>query len=188
MSRLLAILALVLVPLPVRAKTVDILFEPPQLDAEAVCDPRLGDETLTAKWAEADPAIPPETDTALIKRDFRRLLEMDPGRWFDVIAAVEANFQSIDPDYSDVNMLIDRIELLLAAGRVGDLQDERLVERLAAMDLTQTPRAQNLLAGYYMRGVGIPKDQAKGEGLLLGVAFFWRGSGWRSSSACCWGS
>jgi TPR repeat protein len=171
MSRLLAILALVLVPLPVRAKTVDILFEPPQLDAEAVCDPRLGDETLAAKWAEADPAIPPETDTALIKRDFRRLLEMDPGRWFDVIAAVEANFQSIDPDYSDVNMLIDRIELLLAAGRVGDLQDERLVERLAAMDLTQTPRAQNLLAGYYMRGIGIPKDQAKGEALLLQAAF-----------------
>lgn len=171
MSRFLAILALVLIPLSARAKTVDLVFEPPQLDSGAVCDPRLGDEALAAKWAEVDPSQPPETDTALIKRDFRRLLEMDPGRWFDAVAAVESNFQSLDPEYSDVNMVIDRIELLLAAGRVGDLQKERLVERLAAMDLTQTPRAQNLLAGYYMRGVGIGKDQAKGEALLLQAAF-----------------
>jgi TPR repeat protein len=170
MTRHLMILALVLAPMSATAATVDIQFEPPELDAQAVCDPRLGDEALAAKWADADPANPPETDTALIKRDFRRLLEMDAGRWFDVIASVEANFQSIDPDYSDVNMVIDRIELLLASGRVGDLSKERLVERLAAMDLTQTPRAQNLLAGYLTRGVGIQKDQIKGETLLLQAA------------------
>lgn len=170
LARHLVILALVLAPIAANAATVDLQFEPPELDAQAVCNPRLGDEDLAAKWADVDPANPPETDTALIKRDFRRLLEMDAGRWFDVVAAVEANFQAIDPDYSDVNMVIDRIELLLAAGRVGDLTKERLVERLAAMDLTQTPRAQNLLAGYLTRGVGIQKDQTQGEALLLQAA------------------
>lgn len=170
LARHLVILALVLAPIAANAATVDLQFEPPELDAQAVCNPRLGDEDLAAKWADVDPAKPPEPDTALIKRDFRRLLEMDAGRWFDVVAAVEANFQAIDPDYSDVNMVIDRIELLLAAGRVGDLTKERLVERLAAMDLTQTPRAQNLLAGYLTRGVGIQKDQTQGEALLLQAA------------------
>lgn len=171
MPRRLALLALILAPLPAGAGTVDLSFEPPRLEAAAVCEPRPSDDALTAKWEDADPSNPPETDTALIKRDFRRLLELDAGRWFDVISAVQGHFQAIDPDYSDVNMAIDRIELLISAGRVAELQTERLVERLAAMDLSQTPRAQNLLAGYLMRGIGIPKDEAKGEALLLQAAF-----------------
>lgn len=171
MRRLLAITLCLALPQVAGAKTVDLFFEPPALEAAAVCDPRPGDEALAAKWQDADPANLPETDTALIKRDFRRLLELDAERWFDLIARVEAGFQTLDPEYSDVNMVVDRIELLLAAGRVADLQKEGLVDRLAAMDLTQTPRAQNLLAGYLSRGVGIARDPAKGEALLLQAAF-----------------
>ena len=171
MLRPLLATILVVLPLSVRAEPVDLVFEPPQLDADAVCQPRLADEALVAKWDGIDPAEVTETDTALIKRDFRRLLELDPGRWFELIGTVQASFQTLDPDYSDVNMLIDRIELLLASGRVSELQQERLVERLASMDLTQTPRAQNLLAGYLMRGVGIARDEKKGEELLLQAAF-----------------
>ncbi|RYI34518.1 MAG: sel1 repeat family protein [Acetobacteraceae bacterium] len=170
MLRLLASV-LVVLPLSVRAEPVQLMFEPPQLDAGAVCDPRPSDEALAAKWDGVDLAAVPETDTALIKRDFRRLLEIDPTRWFDVISTIEADFQTLDPEYSDVNMLIDRIELLLAAGRVADLQQERLVHQLADMDLSQTPRAQNLLAGYLMRGVGIDKDEKRGEALLLEAAY-----------------
>lgn len=170
MHRLLATVLLVL-PFSVQAEPVELLFEPPQLDAGSVCEPRPSDEALAAKWEGVDPAAVTESDTAVIKRDFRRLLELDPERWFDLIGGVEATFQTLDPDYSDVNMLIDRIELLLAAGKVAELQQERLVERLAEMDLSQTPRAQNLLAGYLMRGVGIAKDEGKGEALLLQAAF-----------------
>ena len=171
MLRLIMTSLLLLAPLPVAARTVDLLFEPPALDARAVCDPRLGDEALAAKWQDARPEALPEQDTALIKRDFRRLVELDPDRWFDLIASVEAQFQTLDPDYSDVNMALDRIELLLAAGRLAELQKEGLVARLAKMDLSQTPRAQNLLAGYLTRGVGIARDEKKGEALLLQAAF-----------------
>jgi TPR repeat protein len=171
MLRTLLTLCALVLPLTARAETLDLLFEPPVLDTGPVCEQRSSDEALTTKWKDLDLAALPETDTALIKRDFRRLLEMNPQRWFDVISAVQAQFQTLDPDYSDVNLLIDRIELLLAAGRVADLQNERLVNRLAEMDLSQTPRAQYLLAGYYLRGIGTPKDDAKGEALLLAAGF-----------------
>jgi TPR repeat protein len=170
MNRLLAILLAGLLPVSVRAEPVDLYFEPPALDSGPVCDQRLGDEALVAKWENADPGNLPALDTGLIKRDFRRLMELDPHRWFDLVSAAEAQFQTLDPEYSDVNMVIDRIELLLAAGRVADLQKERLVDKLATVDLSQTPRAQHLLAGYLMRGIGIDKDEAKGEALLLAAA------------------
>lgn len=171
MLRTLVTLCALVLPLAARAETLDLLFEPPVLDTAPVCDQRSSDEALAAKWKDLDLAALPETDTALIKRDFRRLLEMDPQRWFETVSAVEAQFKAIDPEYSDVNLLIDRIELLLAAGRVADVQKERLVDRLAEMDLSQTPRAQHLLAGYYLRGIGVARDEAKGEALLLAAGF-----------------
>ncbi|KAF0114542.1 MAG: Uncharacterized protein FD150_1507 [Rhodobacteraceae bacterium] len=171
MFRTLVTLVVLILPLAARAETVDLLFEPPAVETASVCDQRLSDEDLIAKWKGADPAAIGETDIGLIKRDFRRLMELGPQQWFDLVSAVEAQFQTLDPDYSDVNMLIDRIELLLAAGRVAQVQKEGLVEQLAEMDLSQTPRAQNLLAGYFLRGVGIPRDQQRGEDLLLAAAF-----------------
>ncbi len=171
MHRTLAALLILVLPVSARAETVDLVFEPPVLTSGAICDQRLSDEALMAKWEGVDPTNLPETDTALIKRDLRRLVEMDPRRWFDVIGAAQATFQTIDPTYSDANLIIDRIELLVAAGRLPELQQEKLVEKLAAMDLSQTPRAQHLLAGYLLQGIGIAKDEEKGQALLLAAAF-----------------
>ncbi len=167
----LATLMVLALPLAARAATVDLVFEPPVLDSAPICDRNLSDEALVAKWEGADPAAPPETDTGLIKRDLRRLIELDSRRWFEVASAVQAGFRTLDPEYSDANMLIDRIELLLATGHLAELQQEGLVEKLAATDLSQTPRAQHLLAGYLMRGVGIERDMERGEALLLTAAF-----------------
>ncbi len=171
MHRKLAALLIVCLPVSARAETVDLVFEPPVLTTEAICDQRLSDEALVAKWQDADVTALPETETDLIKRDLRRLVEMDPLRWFDLVSAVQSTLQSVDPSYSDANLMIDRIELMIAAGRLAELQQEKLVEKLAAMDLSQTPRAQNLLAGYYLQGVGVAKDVEKGEALLLFAAF-----------------
>ncbi|MDZ4086252.1 MAG: hypothetical protein U1E69_05545 [Tabrizicola sp.] len=171
MQRILATLLILALPTVAGAQTVDLVFEPPELETGPVCEPRPSDEALVAKWEGVALDALPESDTAIIKRDFRRLIELDPQRWFDTVDAVQANFRAIDPQYSQANMLIDRIELLLAAGRVSELQRERLVEQLAALDLRQTPRAQHLLAGYLIRGVGIDRDVARGEELLLQAGF-----------------
>lgn len=171
MPRILASLLFLALPCAAGAQTVDLMFEPPDLETGPVCEPRPSDEALVRKWEGVTPDALPETDTAIIKRDFRRLIEMDPLAWFDTVSAVQANFRSIDPQYSEANMLIDRIELLLAVGRISDVQKERLVERLATLDLRQTPRAQLLLASYLTRGVGIQRDVARGEELLLQAGF-----------------
>lgn len=171
MQRILATILLFALPAVAAAQTIDLVFEPPELETGPVCEPRPSDEALAAKWDGVTPDALPETDTAIIKRDFRRLIELDPQGWFDTVNRVQADFRTIDPQYSEANLLIDRIELLLAAGRVQELQQERLVERLAALDLRQTPRAQHLLAGYLMRGVGIERDVARGEELLLQAGF-----------------
>lgn len=171
MHRTLATLLLLALPSALPAQTVDLVFEPPVLTSAPICDRNLSDEALVAKWEGVDPSQPPETDTAVIKRDLRRLIELDPVGWFDLVAAVQANLRQFDPSYSEANMVIDRIELLLATGRLAELQREKLVDKLAAMDLTQTPRAQHLLAGYLIRGVGIERDIEQGEELLLTAAF-----------------
>jgi TPR repeat protein len=171
MHRILATLLILALPTVAGAQTVDLVFEPPELETGKVCEPRPSDEALVAKWEGVALDALPESDTAIIKRDFRRLIELDPQRWFDTVDSVQSNFRSLDPQYSEANMLIDRIELLLAAGRVAELQRERLVEQLAALDLRQTPRAQHLLAGYLIRGVGIDRDVEKGEELLLQAGF-----------------
>lgn len=171
MQRILATLLILALPVAAGAQTVDLVFEPPDLETGKVCETRPSDDALIKKWEGVSLDALPESDTALIKRDFRRLVELDPQRWFDTIEMVQSNFRSIDPQYSEANMLIDRIELLLAAGRVSDLQRERLVEQLASLDLRQTPRAQHLLAGYLIRGVGIERDRERGEALLLQAGF-----------------
>ena len=171
MYRTLAALLIVSLPLSAGAATVDLVFEPPVVTPGAVCAQRPTDEALVAKWQGYSDAALPEGDTGLIKRDLRRLLEMDPQRWFDVVNAAQAQLKSVDPSYSQANILIDRIELLLAAGRVPQLLQERLVEQLAGLDLTQTPRAQLLLSGYLIGGIGIAQDRETGEAMLLSAAF-----------------
>jgi TPR repeat protein len=150
---------------------VKLVFEPPVIASEPICAERASDEALIAEWKDYDGAALPAGDTGLIKRDLRRLMEMDPLRWFDVVAAAQAQLPKVDPSYSEANKLIDRIELLVAAGRVQELSAEQLVPKLMAMDLSQTPRAQTLLADYLTRGIGVPRDEAKGEEMLLSAAF-----------------
>ncbi len=171
MQRILATLLILALPVAAGAQTVDLVFEPPELETGPVCEPRPSDEALVAKWKGVSPDARPETDTAIIKRDFRRLIEMDPQGWFDTVSSVQERFRQIDPQYSEANLLIDRIELLLAVGRVADVQKERLIDQLSALDLRQTPRAQQLLAGYLIRGIGVPKDVERGEALLLQAGF-----------------
>ena len=170
MHRTLAVLILLL-PLPCGAATVDLVFEPPVITSGPICAQRLTDEALVAKWRGYDGAALPTDDTGLIKRDLRRLLDLDPQQWFDVVNAAQVQLKTVDPSYSQANILIDRIELLLAAGRAPQLQQERLVDELASLDLSQTPRAQLLLSNYLIGGIGIAQDRARGEALLLSAAF-----------------
>jgi len=171
MYRTLAALLITSLPVPAGAATVDLVFEPPVLTSGQICAQRPTDEALIANWQGYTGAQLPLGNTGLIKRDLRRLLELDPLQWFDVVDAAQAQLKTIDPSYSQANILIDRIELLLAAGRVPQLQQERLVEQLASMDLSQTPRAQLLLSGYLIGGIGIAQDREKGDALLLSAAF-----------------
>ncbi|NJM82808.1 MAG: sel1 repeat family protein [Tabrizicola sp.] len=173
MRRAAALSILMLAPaVPgVAQETVDLVFEPPVIASEPICVPQVADEVLIAKWEGYDGAVLPAGDTNLIKRELRRLIEMDAARWFDVVAAAQAQLQTVDPSYSDANVLIDRIELLIAAGRLKELGAEQLVPKLLLVDLSQTPRAQVLLAGYLMRGMGIAKDDKKGEEMMVSAAY-----------------
>ena len=79
MHRTLATLLVLALPSALPAQTVDLVFEPPVLSSAPICDRNLSDEALVAKWEGADSAAPSETDTGLIKRDLRRLIELQLG-------------------------------------------------------------------------------------------------------------
>lgn len=165
-----------LVALPAFAQTADIQtvavnFEPPRIEVEKICAPSTPDEQLAAQWATWDGKTLPEVAPDLIQRDLRRLMDADAIRWFDTIEKAQALMPSVDPQFGADKALLARVELLIAAGRLKELTNQRLVGQLMASENGGSPRLQNILADYLMNGTGIAVDKDKGMRLLVAAGY-----------------
>lgn len=163
-------LALGLQAAGLNAQTVDLQFEPPQIDAASVCSARAPDEDLTARWKQWDGRSLAGLDPAVVSRDIRRLREMDPVGWFDKIQTALRLLPSIDPGFTGDKMDLEQAELLVAAGRQRDLVNQQLVPRLLSRDLSASPRMQLALSRFLSRGLGIDADPKRGLELLVSAA------------------
>ncbi|MGB8812486.1 MAG: hypothetical protein WCC57_04815 [Paracoccaceae bacterium] len=163
-------LALVL-PVAATGQTIDLLFEPPPVPSEQVCITRAPDEDLVQTWQTWDGKSLPDLAPELVKRDLRRLMELDPQHWQETITKALALMPSIDPGYDDDKATFDRVELLIATGQLRELTNLRLVPQLLASDLAKAPRGQNALSKYLMRGIGIKQDTAAGLALLVQAGY-----------------
>lgn len=153
------------------AQTVDLVFEPPQVEGTDICRARVPDERLFKEWGEWDGKALPDRDPEILQRELARLLSMDPSRWADTVERAQALMPAIDPRYSAEKATLDRIQLFIATGRTEELKKLRLVEDLRRSDLAASPRMQAALAGYLMDGIGIAADSDAALDLMVQAAF-----------------
>ena len=152
-------------------QTVAVNFEPPRIEVEKICAPSTPDEQLAAQWTAWDGKVLPEMAPDLIQRDLRRLMDADAIRWFDTIEKAHALMPSVDPQFDANKALLARVELLIAAGRLKELTNQRLVDQLMATENGGSPRLQSILADYLMNGTGITVDKEKGMKLLVAAGY-----------------
>jgi len=153
------------------AEPVRLTFAPPLMERVAICKPGLPDEQIEADWAAWNGTALPEGSPESLRRDLRRLIGIDAIRWFDTVEAAYALMPAADPKFTADKALFERVHLLISAGRIKDVTNQRLIEQLMATEISNSPRTQATLAGYLMAGTGIEKDTQRATDLLVAAAF-----------------
>ncbi len=167
----LALSVLLAAPQSGNAATSDIVFDPPILDVDPICVTRSGDQMIIAEWSKWDGKSLPDRAPELIKRDIRRLREIDARAWSDTIEQMIELLPTIDPHFSESTKIVAMIDLLVASGRLDQIRNQRLVEQLMQADLSTSPRLQALVAGYLIDGIGIDRDEERGLELMIAAGY-----------------
>jgi TPR repeat protein len=155
----------------VQAAPVTVRFEPPAIEAQPICSNRAPDRELIAWWETWDESSLQGRNAADVQREIRRLRELDPVRWYDKIDAAITILPSISAAFTEERASLDRIELMLAAGKSRDLETLGLVGRLLETSSTASPRIKLALSRYLRQGQGIAPDETRGMSLLVDAAF-----------------
>lgn len=153
------------------ANALALEFAPPVIDPVQVCVAREPDIDTTAKWQEWDGLRLPSVDHTLIKRDMNRLIQIDPDYWGTTIQLIIDRLEEADPSYAGQNAQLARINALVAAGAYAELSDRQLVAQLAEDTSNHSARVKNALAEFYRDGIGVPRDIARANALLLEAGF-----------------
>lgn len=169
---ILSTLALAMHPAaPAGAEPLDIRFLPPEIARDPICEPRPTDDVVQARWTDWDGARMPDLPVSQIRRDLRLLRGIDADRWFDTIIAATLRLRELDTGYSETDILMDHVDLYVAAGRITEMQEAGLTELLTAMDASTSLRAQLLLSELLMTGTGVPRDRERGMSYLVSAGY-----------------
>lgn len=156
---------------PAGAEPLDIRFLPPEIARDPICEPRPTDDVVQARWTGWDGTRMPDLPVPQIRRDLRLLRGIDADLWFDTIVAATLRLRDLDTGYSETDMLMDHVDLHVAAGRITEMQDAGLTERLTAIDASTSLRAQLLLSELLMSGTGVPRDRERGMNYLVSAGY-----------------
>lgn len=160
-----------LYPAVLGAQTLPLDFEPPEMAAVPVCAARASDSDLIAEWGAWDGRALPDRPVELINRDIRRLAELDPEKWDPTIQRVIDLMPGVSPSFSADQVLLARIEQMIARGQLQDLKASGLVQKLLDRGEANSPRMLNALAGFLTEGIGIERDTARGTELLMAAGY-----------------
>lgn len=160
-----ALLALCAAP-PARADVLALQFAPPQIATATVCIARKSDRDLAAFWGSWDGKTLPDMPTGLITRELRRLAELDAPAWDSVLQSAFLALAVSDRKYTSDDLALAQINQMVASGRLQDLAQSGLVQRLLARAAQTSARTQFVLAGLLADGVGVAKDLPRAAALL----------------------
>ena len=155
----------------VSGETVSLVFEPPEIAREPICIAGLADEQLEAMWTGWAGDVLPDRAPDLMRRDMKRLMELDAIKWFSTIEKVYALMPSVDSQFGPDRAMLERAALLIAAGRLKELTNQRLVDQLMASKQGGSPRMLNTLSDYLMQGIGIKQDKEKATAMLVAAGY-----------------
>lgn len=150
---------------------LDLEFRPPEMEPTAVCVVREPEAVTVATWGGWDQERLPDMSPTLIKRDIRRLQQIDAAYWLDTIEVMIARLVDADPSFAGANALVTRIAAMEAAGDFAGLRDQQLVVQLAAEADALSPRLKNILARLLRDGIGIERDVNRANALLLEAGY-----------------
>ena len=150
---------------------LDFRFEPPNIQIEPICTARPPDEDTIRLWDAWDGGALPDMDSTLIRRDINRLLHLDGVRWYEKSMQMIDRLEARNPSFGGQNALMSRIAAMEVAGRFETLTKAQLVPELAAYGDALSPRARTALARYYRDGIGVPRDEARSDALLISAGY-----------------
>lgn len=153
------------------SETVNLLFEPPEISREPICIASLADEQLDAMWSSWAGDVLPDRAPDLIRRDMKRLMAVDAVKWFATIEKVYALLPSVDSNFGPDKAMLERASLLIAAGRLKELTNQRLVDQLMASKQGGSPKMLNTLSDYLMQGIGVEQDKEKATEMLVAAGY-----------------
>ena len=153
------------------AETVSLVFQPPEIAREPICVAGLADEQLEANWSAWAGDTLPESAPDLIRRDMKRLMALDAVKWFSTIEKVYALMPAVDSEFGPEKAMLERASLLIAAGRLKELTNQRLVDQLMSSKQGGSPRMMNALSDYLMQGIGIKQDKEKATAMLVAAGY-----------------
>ena len=153
------------------AETVALDFQPPEIAREPICIAGLADEQLETMWSGWVGDTLPDRAPDLIRRDMKRLMELDAVKWFGTIEKVYALLPTVDSQFGPDKAMLERTALLIAAGRVKELTNQRLIDQLLSSKQGGSPRMLNTLSDYLMQGIGIKQDKEKATSMLVAAGY-----------------
>jgi len=163
------LLAGTLLSAPGLAAPVEVTFLPPEIPAQEVCVAKKADPDVVARWQGWDGTGPLDGNPDEVLRDARRLRDLNPTGNFELVDKMLVAASKMGaPKAPDVT--IDRVNLYLKAGKVPQLRQLGIIDALEANAGGLAPKALNLLAGLYLDGLVVKKDQQKGLGYLTQAA------------------
>jgi TPR repeat protein len=156
---------------PSNAQLLDLKFAPPQMETPPVCIPRRSDHDLTAYWQNWNGKFPAGMPVGLITRELRRLAELDAPAWDSVLQRAFLALAASDHKYTGDDLALAQIGQMIASGRLQDLNQSGLVQKLLLRVPKTSARTQFILAGLLASGTGIAKDPARAAALLLDAGY-----------------
>ena len=153
------------------AETVTLQFQPPEIAHDPICIAGLADEQLEAMWSTWAGDALPDRAPDLIRRDMKRLTELDAVKWFSIIEKVYALMPTVDSQFGPDKAMLERTGLLIAAGRLKELTNQRLIDQLLSSKQGGSPRMLNTLSDYLMQGIGIKQDKEKAISMLVAAGY-----------------
>ncbi len=165
------IVGLCAMPVGLRAQTIELGFEPPDMAVSAVCVPRVSDADLTLEWGAWDGKTLPDRDVGLINRDMRRLAELDAAAWDTTIQTVISMLPDVSPSYTEDHVTLARIDQMIALGNLQELKAQGLVRQLLDKGDANSARMKYALSKFLTDGIGIDRDAARGAALLMEAGY-----------------
>lgn len=156
---------------PLVAEPITLAFRPPNVVPVATCIPRVPENVLLERWANWDGGALPLEGTSLVRRDLRRLRQLDAVRWADTIEQVIALMTTQEPRYTRQHALVDLIDLHIAAGQIQRIVQDGLVLELVENVEAQPAWIKHSAAELLWQGTGIEQDRDRALGLITSSAY-----------------